>query len=203
MHIALTKQEINQIDLTHLAHFLQWNPSYQKYFVQEAGKEPYKLIAFLSKMIGGVAVDMGTLYGSSALALSYNEQTQIMTLDTKQHIPNAQDLVTPLKRPNVRMIVASCQTVIPHAAKANLVLLDIDAHLTTEIKKVIHELAYHNFKGILVLDNINLNDDMKSLWGNVCKEVTNCKTIDATLVGHHTGTGIIVYEPTNIDISIN
>ena len=56
MHIALTKQEVNQIDLTHLAHFLQWNPSYQKYFLQEAGKEPYKLIAFLSKMIGGVAI---------------------------------------------------------------------------------------------------------------------------------------------------
>jgi predicted O-methyltransferase YrrM len=203
MHIALTKQEVNQIDLTHLAHFLQWNPAYQKYFLQEAGKEPYKLIAFLSKRIGGVAVDMGTLYGSSALALSYNEQTQVMTLDTKRHIPDTQDLVTPLKRPNVRMIVASCQTVLSHAAKANLVLLDIDAHLTTEIKKIIHELAYHGFKGVLVLDNINLNDDMKSLWVNVGKELTNCKTIDATLLGHHTGTGIIVYDPTHIDINVN
>jgi predicted O-methyltransferase YrrM len=203
MHIALNKHEVNQIDLTHLAHFLQWNPTYQQYFLQDAGKEPYKLIAFLSKTIGGMVVDMGTLYGSSALALSYNEQTQVMTLDTKRQIPDAQDLVTPVKRPNVRMIVASCQTVLPHAAKANLVLLDIDAHLTTEIKKVIHELAYYNFKGILVLDNIHLNDDMKSLWVDVGKELKNCKTIDATMLGHHTGTGIIVYDPKHIDININ
>jgi predicted O-methyltransferase YrrM len=203
MHIALSKHEVNQLDLTHLAHFLQWNPAYQQYFLQDAGKEPYKLIAYLSKTIGGVAVDMGTLYGSSALALSYNEQTQVMTLDTKRQIPDAQDLVTPVKRPNVRMIVASCQTLLPHAAKANLVLLDIDAHLTTEIKKVIHELAYYRFKGILVLDNIHLNDDMKSLWIDVGKELNNCKTIDATTLGHHTGTGIIVYDPKHIDININ
>lgn len=202
MHIALNKQEVNQIDLTHLAHFLQWNPSYQQYFLQEAGKEPYKLIAFLSKIIGGVAVDMGTLYGSSALALSYNEQVQVMTLDTKRHIPDTQDLVTPLKRPNVRMIVTSCQAVLPHVAKADLVLLDIDTHLTKEIKKIIHELAYYGFKGVLVLDNINLNDDMKLLWKDVGEELTSCKTVDATLLGHHTGTGIITYDPTHIDITL-
>lgn len=200
MHIVITKQDIDKVDLSHLAHFLQWNPVYQKYFVEEAGKEPYKLIAFLSKAISGISVDMGTLYGSSALALSYNEQTQVLTLDNKRQIPDAQDLVTPLNRPNIKMIVASCQAVLPHAAKADLILLDIDVSLTTEIKKIINELLYFKFRGILVLDNINLTDEMKQLWVNV---PNNLKKIDATSLGHHTGTGIIVFDPTHIDITIS
>lgn len=199
MHIVLNKNEVNQVDLSHLAHFLQWNPAYQQYFVQDAGKEPYKLIAYLSKQIGGVAVDMGTLYGSSALALSYNEQTQILTLDTKRQIPDTQDIVTPLKRPNVRMIVASCQAVLPHVASADLIYLDIDANLTAQIRKIIDELIYYKFLGILVLDNINLNDEMKKLWVDVAKSL---KKLNATSLGHHSGTGIIVFNPEHIDVDI-
>lgn len=199
MHIVLNQNEVNQVDLSHLSHFLQWNPAYQQYLVQDAGKEPYKLIAYLSKQIGGVAVDMGTLFGSSALALSYNEQTQILTLDTKRQIPDSQEIVTPLKRPNVRMIVASCQAVLPHAASADLIYLDIDANLTTQIRKIINDLTYYKFQGILILDNINLNDEMKNLWVDVAKSL---KKLDATSLGHHSGTGIIVFNPEHINVDI-
>jgi predicted O-methyltransferase YrrM len=199
MHIALSKQEIDNLDLTHLAHFLQWNPVYQKYFLEEPGKEPYKLIAYLSKVIGGQAVDMGTLYGSSALALSHNEHTQVLTLDVKKHIPDAQDLVSPLNRKNIRMIVASCQSILPHAATVDLILLDIDIYLITEIKKIINKLIYHKYKGILVLDNIHVNKDMEQLWNEIPEHI---KKIDATSIGHHTGTGILIYDPTNVDITL-
>ena len=199
MQIIINKDEVEKVDLSHLAHFLQWNPSYQNYFVQEAGKEPYKLIAYLSKKIGGFAVDIGTLFGSSALALSYNDNTQVLTLDTKRHIPDSKDIVTPLHRQNVKMIVASCQAVLSHVATADIVLLDIDVNLTTEIKKIINELVYYNFKGILVLDNINLTEAMKQLWANVAKHL---KKIDVTSLGHHSGTGIIVFDTTHIDIDL-
>jgi predicted O-methyltransferase YrrM len=200
MHITLTKAEVDAIDLTHLAHFLQWNPTYQQYFVQEAGKEPFKLIAFLSKKIGGVAMDMGTLFGSSALALSYNDSTQVMTLDTRKHIPDTQDVVTPLNRPNIRMLVASCQAVLPHASSADFIVLDIDINLKTEILKVINELLYYNFRGILVLDNIHVNQNMEYVWQNIPATV---KKIDVSTIGHHTGTGILVYDPSHIDITMD
>jgi predicted O-methyltransferase YrrM len=199
MHIALSKSLVSNVDLTHLAHFLQWNPVYQKYFLEEPGKEPFKLIAYLSKHIGGNAIDMGTLYGSSALALSYNEDTQVLTLDVKKHIPETQDIVTPLNRTNIRMIVASCQSILPHAAKADLILLDIDINLTTEIKKIVHDLIYYKYKGVLVLDNIHVNQDMKQVWNEI---PTQIKKIDATSIGHHTGTGILIFNPSNIDITL-
>jgi hypothetical protein len=202
MLIELNKKAIDEIDISHLAHFLQWNPAFQQYFVQEAGREPFKLLAFLSKAIGGVAVDMGTLYGSSALALSYNEQTQVLTLDTKKQIPddqNGQALVTPLKRPNIRMLVASCQAVLPHAAQANLIVLDIDINLKTEILKIINELMYYQFKGIMVLDNINVNQNMKEVWRSIPQSL---KKVDVSPLGHHTGTGILVYDPTYIDVTL-
>ncbi len=203
MLVELNKKAIEELDLSHLAHFLQWNPAFQQYFVQETGKEPFKLLAFLSKAIGGVAVDMGTLYGSSALALSYNEQTQVLTLDTKKQIPDGQDgqaLITPLKRPNIRMLVASCQAILPHAAKANLIVLDIDINLKTEILKVISELMYYKFKGILVLDNINVNQNMQDVWRNIPQTL---KKLDVSSLGHHTGTGIIVYDPSHIDVMLS
>ncbi len=203
MLVELNKRAIEELDLSHLAHFLQWNPAFQQYFVQETGKEPFKLLAFLSKAIGGVAVDMGTLYGSSALALSYNEQTQVLTLDTKKQIPDGQDgqaLITPLKRPNIRMLVASCQAILPHAAKANLIVLDIDINLKTEILKVISELMYYKFKGILVLDNINVNQNMQDVWRNIPQTL---KKLDVSSLGHHTGTGIIVYDPSHIDVMLS
>lgn len=202
MLIELNKKAIDDIDLSHLAHFLQWNPTFQQYFVQETGKEPFKLLAFLSKAIGGVAIDMGTLYGSSALALSYNEHTQVLTLDTRKQIPDGQDgkdIITPLKRPNIRMLVASCQAVLPHAAKANLIVLDIDINLKTEILKIINQLLYYQFKGVLILDNINVNENMKEVWRSIPQTL---KKIDVSSLGHHTGTGIIIYDPSYIDVTI-
>ena len=197
--LTLSKEEIDKVDLSHLAHFLQWNPTYQKYFLQDAGQEPYKLIALLSQKVGGVAIDMGTLYGSSALALSYSESTRVITLDTKKQIPDTQDFVTPIKRQNVRMIVASCQSILPFAATADLIILDIDNQLSKEMTKVIDELRFYHFKGILVLNDIHLNEAMEQVWSSV---PSNLKKIDATSLGHHSGTGLIVYDPTYIDVAI-
>lgn len=200
MQILLSKEAVSQVDLTHLAHFLQWNPVYQQYFVKEVGQEPFKLFAYLSKQIGGVAIDMGTLYGSSALALSYNENTKVVSFDTVRHIPDSQDIVTPLKRPNIKMFVCSCQAVLHYAATADVIVLDIDIRFSQEIRKIINELDYFKFKGILVLDNININDEMKQLWHEVAN---HHKKLDVTAIGHHTGTGIIVYNPSHIDIDYN
>lgn len=200
MKISLNLETINQIDLSHLAQFLSWNPNYQNFFLEKAGKEPYKLLAFLSKEVQSDCCDLGTLYGSSALALSFNESINVLTLDTRRHIPETQGVVTIANRPNIKSMIASAQAVLPHIATCKLVYMDFESQNLDELNKVVNELEYYKFKGVLLVNDIYVNESMKAFWSNI---PAHLKKIDATSVGHFTGTGIIVYDPESIDVEIN
>lgn len=200
MKVALSLETIQQLDLSHLAHFLSWNPPYQAFFLEQAGKEPYKLLAVLANAVQGSVCDLGTLHGSSALALSYNESNIVLSVDTRKHIPDMQGTITVLNRPNVKFLVVSAQAIIPHIAKSSLVYMDFDSLNADEYHKVVCELDHYQFKGILVINDIYLNDAMKSFWKTV---PSHLKKIDATSLGHYTGTGIIVYDPNTIDVEVN
>lgn len=198
--VSLNFDAINGLDLSHLAHFMSWNPTYQAFFSEQAGKEPYKLLAYLAKEIQGEICDLGTLFGSSALALSYNESNTVLTLDTCKRIPEMQGNITVLNRPNIKFLVASAQAILPHIAKSNLVYMDFDSQNIEELQKVVSELEYYNCKGLLLINDIHLNDQMKGFWENIPKHL---KKVDVTRLGHFTGTGIVVFDPEHLDIDIN
>ena len=199
MKLIIDPQEVKNIDLSHLSHYLKWVPSYMGYFNEEAGKEHYKLLAYLSHKIGGEIADIGTLYGSSALALSYNETANVTTIDINKIIPEQQGLHTPLSRTNVKMYVTSGQTIISKIAQCQVVLLDIDPHDGPEEAKIIHKLLQYNFKGILVANDIFINDGMKHFWDTI---PSSLKKIDVTHIGHFTGTGIVVFDPDVLDVEV-
>lgn len=198
--ISLNLETLHKLDLSHLAHFMAWNPTYQKYFLEQPGKEPYKLLAYLASQIQGDIYDLGTLYGSSALALSFNERNNVLTLDNKKQIPEMQGNITILNRPNIKFLVVSAQAILPRISTSQLVYVDFDTVNTNELHKVVNELMHYQFKGILVVNDILLNDSMKTFWNNV---PTSLKKIDVTAFGHFTGTGIIVFHPQTIDVMIS
>ena len=56
-----------------------------------AGEVPYRLYAYLSTLFDdGVILDIGTLYGSSALALSYNTKNHVKSYDLAEKSKIAQ-----------------------------------------------------------------------------------------------------------------
>jgi hypothetical protein len=73
-------------------------------------------------------------------------------------------------------------------------MLDIDHEYHNEIQ-IYHTLANRGWKGIIVCDDIHLNDPMKRFWD----EVSHPK-IDITKYGHGSGTGVIVMDNTEFEL---
>lgn len=199
-NIVLSKEWIEGIDLSHLYPHLSWNPEYLQYFQQSCGQEPFKLLGYISKHCQGVATDVGTQYGSSALALSLNSDLQVDTFDKFRLIPTSNpSALTIENRPNITYRILSAQSVISKIAKSIVVYLDINTVDGVEELKFINQLQQHGFKGVLIVDDIHLNETMKKVWSSVPNKL---KKIDATAFGHWSGTGIIVYDPAFLDVNI-
>lgn len=197
--IDIRKSVIDAINLDSLVEYITWAPHFAKYFVLQGGQEIYKLLAAISNQLpdDSHVSDVGTFIGSSALALSFNEKVQVMTYDTTNHIMKSDGTKTIAFRPNIKRTIVSGQAVISKIAESLVVMLDIDPHDGIEEAKFINKLRHLGFKGLLVVDNININSAMKTFWQNVPKDL---KKIDVTDIGHWVGTGIIVFDPDTIDI---
>lgn len=201
-NIVLSKEWIEDTDLSPLYKYISWNPQYLQYFQQPSGQEPFKLLGYISKHCQGVATDIGTQYGSSALALSLSTDLHVDTFDKFRLVPTSNpssQVLTIENKPNITYRVLSGQAVLSKIAKSMVVYLDINTTDGIEETKIINQLQHLNFKGILILDDINLNDTMKTVWSTVPNTL---KKIDATAFGHWSGTGIVVYDPSFIDVNI-
>jgi predicted O-methyltransferase YrrM len=203
MMIKLNKAAINAVDITSCQEFLQWNPAYKDFLTKGAGEEHYKLLNFLAKKVAegknGILVsDIGTLYGSSAIAFATaHPSVQVTTYDIANLIPTINGVKTINQVSNIRRKFMSGQLDVANIAKSDLVLLDIDPHEGVEERKFVQLLKDHGFKGLLVVDDIHLNQEMIDFWESV-----SLRKVDITELGHWTGTGIIVYDPDTLDIQV-
>ena len=73
-------------------------------------------------------------------------------------------------------------------------MLDIDHNYTNEIW-LYNFLIQNNWNGIMLCDDINLNDEMRRFWS----EISHVKH-DITKYGHFSGTGLVLFSN---DITIN
>jgi predicted O-methyltransferase YrrM len=145
---------------------------------------------------GSVVSDLGTYYGASALALSYNPDVMVTTYDIFNVIPQ-QELKSPLTRQNISMKVMSCQLDLQNISKSHLVLLDIDPHDGPTETKFIQLLLDSGFRGILLCDDIFLSDGMTEFWLSIPPHL---KKVNVSRFGHWTGTGAVVFDPSFIDL---
>lgn len=198
-NIVLNKERIDDIDLSSLHQYLAWNPQYLQFFTQKAGQEAYKLLGYISKHSNGVITDIGTQFGSSALALSLNDQVTVETYDKFKHIPDNNQVPTVVNKLNIKYKILSAQTILSKIADSTVVYLDINTHDGSEELKIINKLEELKFKGLLIIDDIKLNTVMENVWNSVPKHL---KKIDVTEFGHWSGTGIVVYNPQYIDVNV-
>lgn len=198
--IKLNKENVSSRSITDLNDYMTWNPQYLKYINEEPGKEHYRMLAEISNQLpeGTNIADIGTFYGSSALALSSNPKVNVTTYDIGQFIPRDNES-TPLKRSNITFKVMSGQLDIGNISKCPFVLLDIDPHDGPEETKFVQLLIDRGFRGLLACDDINLNEGMKEFWSNI---PTCYKKVDVSHLAHWTGTGIVVFDPSYIDVIV-
>lgn len=210
MEISLSNKKINEINMDKVCECMKWNQPYIKYMNEPSGKEHYKLLAYLSLELSKLKEkpqisDIGTLYGSSALSFALNPDAEITTYDILNFVPQLPENMFSINSiPNITRKFMSGQLDIKNIAKSDVVLLDVDPHDGIQEKKFIELLDKANFKGILIIDDIKLNEDMKSMWDYIVKTYSSKYIFhDISNYGHWSGTGLIIFNHKYLNIKIN
>lgn len=141
--------------------------------------EPYKNYAELSLQNDNqLIIDIGTYRGFSAFSFASNKKNKVHTFDITDYI----EIELP---ENVEFHLKDGLD-IPNELlnKANIILLDVDPHDGIQEYPILDHIIKSGFRGLLIVDDVNLNDGMKSFYNSIKYE----KEI---VYWHHSGTGLV------------
>jgi len=168
----------NKVKLEYIPEFDELI-EYQEYAHIKNKREHYRLLSYISKQFNNCYIsDFGTLFGASALALSQNSTNHVHSYDVD---------IKPKRFKKENITFNEKDAVISIMAKySQIILLDVDPHYG-QLERIIYaKLIIEGFKGILICDDIFLNDEMRAFWNSIKLDKYNF-----TDVGHATGTGIV------------
>lgn len=183
--LNLKKNQLNALDLTHNDYILNKLQTFALYYHSVAGMEHYRLLSKISKFYNNeLLIDVGSNNGCSALALSENETNSIKTYDIHFH----EGIQYVNEKSNIEFFQENVleDENFPHNTR--FIMLDTDHD--GRFEKIFYDfLVEKQYKGLLFLDDIRLNDAMKSFWESIKEE-----KYDITSIGHNTGSGIVIFE---------
>ena len=171
----------------------------QDNFEEGPGGSPYHLYAFLSTLFDdSIILDVGSQYGNSALAFSYNESNHVISYEIDPwysnetyHTKTRRDI----ERDNItwRDIDFRDDEDIDYE-KVKIILIDIDPHGhkiagKEEELRMIEHLLEKGWSGVLIFDDINKGCQMQDFWNEL--SIPGWTKIDVSELGHSSGTGIL------------
>ena len=157
---------------------------FRNYFVDSAGNEHYKLLAYISQQYeNSTLLDIGTYKGCSALALSYNTSNKVISFDIGNFI-NLSDIPS-----NIEFVIddVTDEKYIDMILASPFIMLDT-AHDGSFERKLHSHLQNIKWEGLLLLDDINLNDAMREYWQSITED-----KYDVSDYGHWSGTGLVYF----------
>jgi hypothetical protein len=181
--LEINNQILDELDMSMLKHIN--NEEYKTYYNEKSSKEHYRLLTHISNLFDEIKIlDVGTLKGCSALALStnvtntvysFNLDSQLELVDIPNNIEFIIDNVINGKYDD---LITSCP----------IILLDT-FHDGSFEQEFLNHLINLNYKGVLLLDDIHLNNEMELFWNNI-----KINKFDITNIGHSTGTGVVFFD---------
>ena len=165
----------------------------KNYYDLKSGVQEYRLYSYLTTFFNNTTIlDIGTLNGRSAIALSHNDTNKVISYDIINNIKtNNHKIYSKINITfNIKNILNDLTEELIKDVK--IIMIDIDHYEIIE-KQIISKLNKLNFSGIIILDDITnhpdpyVNECMNKLWDNL--EYTK---YDVTQYGHFSGTGIII-----------
>ena len=179
-----------------LGMYTDWHRN-SRFLTLPAGREHYRLLAHLAMQTppGSTIVDIGTYLGMSAAALSKNESLHVVTYNLQDDIPD--DVLSIKHKKNISTVIGDCLSDKEVLMRAPLIVLDTN-HTGDFERKCIETLVDWGYRGIVVCDDIALNDAMKVFW-----QWVPLQKIDLTHVGHWSGTGAIVFDPDHVNLVVD
>lgn len=182
--MELVYEDINGLDLTQLSNLIK-NNEHRGYFLEKAGVEHYKLIAYMSTMFeNSNLIDIGTYKGNSSLAMSYNSSNKVHSFDLNElkdlhGLPiNVTYYIDDVLGETYRDLILSSP------------FISLDTFHDGTFEKQFHlYLRENNYIGYLLLDDIKLNNEMKEYWNWIEEE-----KYDVSNFGHWSGTGLVIFK---------
>ena len=145
----------------------------KNYYDLKSGVQEYRLYSYLSTFFNNTTIlDIGTLNGRSAIALSHNDTNKVISYDIINNIKtNNHKIYSKINITfNIKNILNDLTEELIKDVK--IIMIDIDHYEIIE-KQIISKLNKLNFSGIIILDDITnhpdpyVNECMNKLWDNL------------------------------------
>lgn len=178
-------EQLHNINLSQLGELVIEN-EFKGYFLDEPGKEHYKLLSYLSTQFNNTSLlDIGTYKGCSALALSYNQSNKVTSFDIEQGTISLHSRPDNVEFVTDNVLNGSYDDLL---LASPLIMLDTahEGPFEHQFYRYLHQIKW---KGTLVVDDIHLNVAMKDFWNSINEE-----KYDITNIGHHSGTGLVIFK---------
>jgi hypothetical protein len=195
--IVLDPKDLNAIDLSSVNSVCRWSSNF-RFFELSAGEEHYRLLAHVARSVRRpTIIDIGHFQGLSAAALSLATEKTVRSFDLISSLPSDPSVPTAIHIPNVRLEIGPnyMRDLPDHLRTSDLVLLDID-HLGKSERDIFKVLEEAKFDGLLIVDDIHLNEHMQSFWDDIKQT-----KYDISSSGHWSGTGLVIFAPERFRVS--
>ena len=179
--IQIDKDAIRDLDVSHLAE-----QSLNKNDWLSAGQSEYRLYAWLSTQFDkSIILDVGTRTGGSALALSYNENNQVISYDLQEQGASQ------IKKDNIEFKIQDFRKDDSlNWDHVSIIMLDVDPHDGVQEEEMMEFLEEKGWKGLMLFDDIGPQwPEVEDLWNRI-----TYPKLDVTEVGHMSGTGLINFD---------
>eukprot|EP00798_Chlamydomonas_sp_ICE-L_P012898 gene12898-18589_t len=166
--IVLDPTDLNAIDLSSVNSVCRWSSNF-RFFDLSAGEEHYRLLAHVARSVRRpTIIDIGHFQGLSAAALSLATEKTVRSFDLISSLPSDPSVPTAIHIPNVRLEIGPnyMRDLPDHLRTSDLVILDID-HLGKSERDIFKVLEEAKFDGLLIVDDIHLNEHMQRFWDDI------------------------------------
>ncbi len=156
----------------------------KEWFTLEPGKDHYRLLAYISQQTDNTKIlEVGALFGNSALAFSLNPSNLIYSFDT-------QDRISLKQRP--ANVVFTKGDIFNHPEiilTSKIILVDTWHNVVDFEVPFFDFLKKHQYKGLVILDDITMTPTMYNWWESIEEE-----KLDVSSIGHINGTGLVFFK---------
>lgn len=183
--LEIKNRDLDVIDLSKFDNIINKMTSFALYFKDLSGKNHYRLLSYISHLLYDEDVyDIGADNGCSGLALSSNERINVYSYDIVYR-----EEISLINRNNFKFFIENILATSPEKLNTTRFIMLDTFHDGTFEKKFYEFLLSTKYKGLLFLDDIHLNEEMKEFWNSITQE-----KYDLTTIGHSTGSGIVIFE---------
>lgn len=202
--MLISQTALDALDLSQFANRFV-NDNDREEFFGPAGNQHYRMLAWLStQFYGRELIDIGTHRGSSALALSYSGTNTVHTFDIDDRLAQEWKMTKWANR-DIQFHKENLWDPAVRAAwrdrllKSAAIFMDIDPHDGPMELEFYQWLKAEGYTGLLVCDDIWYFKGMRdAFWYHV----PEAEKLDATLVGHWSGTGIVHFGIGSVGLKI-